>query len=125
MEPLIRNCLPIPQKIYNITKRLKTPQEVEKYFPGFLTFIDFTEQQIFRPVDKRKKKKKKKAYYSVKKKRHAVKNQIMVINHKANYKKERDMIMIFIKRIPITPKNIVNVIDLAYLGVEKDIPEQL
>jgi len=35
MEPLIRNCLPsIPQKIYNITKRLKTPQEVEKYFPG-------------------------------------------------------------------------------------------
>ena len=49
----------------------------------------------------------------------------MVINHKANYKKERDMIMIFIKRIPITPKNIVNVIDLAYLGVEKDIPEQL
>jgi len=35
------------------------------------------------------------------------------------------MIMIFIKKIPITPKNIVNVIDLAYLGVEKDIPEQL
>jgi Helix-turn-helix of DDE superfamily endonuclease len=42
MEPLIRNCLPIPQKIYNITKRLKTPQEVEKYFSGFLSFIDST-----------------------------------------------------------------------------------
>jgi Helix-turn-helix of DDE superfamily endonuclease len=43
MEPLIRNCLPIPQKIYNITKRLETPQEVEKYFPaGFLSFIDCT-----------------------------------------------------------------------------------
>ena len=40
MEPIIRNCLPIPQKIYNITRRLKTRQEVEKYFPGFLAFID-------------------------------------------------------------------------------------
>ncbi len=36
IETLIRNCLPIPQKIYNITKRLKTPDEVEQYFPGFL-----------------------------------------------------------------------------------------
>ena len=44
IEPLIRKCVPIPQKIYNITKRLKTPQEVEKYFPGFLSFIDSTEQ---------------------------------------------------------------------------------
>ena len=42
IEKLIRECLPIPQKIYNITKRLKTPQQVEKYFPGFLAFIDCT-----------------------------------------------------------------------------------
>ena len=27
IEKLIRQCLPIPQKIYNITKRLKTPEE--------------------------------------------------------------------------------------------------
>jgi hypothetical protein len=40
---LIRKCVPIPQKIYNITKRLKTPEEVEKYFPGFLAFTDCTE----------------------------------------------------------------------------------
>ena len=52
IEGLIRNCLPIPQKIYNITKRLQTLEEVEQYFPGFLSFIDSTEQQIPRPVDK-------------------------------------------------------------------------
>ena len=40
IERLIRKCLPIPQKIYDITKRLQTPDEVEKYFPGFLAFID-------------------------------------------------------------------------------------
>ncbi len=39
---MVRQCLPIPQKIYNITKRLKTPEEVEKYFPGFMAFIDCT-----------------------------------------------------------------------------------
>ena len=68
IEKLIRQCLPIPQKIYNITKRLKTPEEVEKYFPGFLAFIDSTEQQIPRPIDKKRRKifysgKKKKTYY--------------------------------------------------------------
>ena len=41
IERLIRQCVPIPQKIYNITKRLKTPEEVEKYFPGFLVFHRF------------------------------------------------------------------------------------
>jgi hypothetical protein len=45
IEGPIRSCIPIPQKIYNITKRLKTPaEEVEKYYPGFLAFIDSTEQ---------------------------------------------------------------------------------
>jgi hypothetical protein len=44
IEPLTRNCLPIPEKLYKITKkRLRTPDEVEQYFPaGFLSFIDTT-----------------------------------------------------------------------------------
>ncbi len=95
---MIRPCVPIPQKIYNITKRLKTPaDEVEKYFPGFLAFIDSTEQQIPRPVDKSRRK----MYYSGKKKRHAVKNQLMVNNHrgyilhKIGYKKGRKHDYIF------------------------------
>jgi len=40
---LIRQCIPIPKKIYNITKRLKTAaDEDEKYFPRFMAFIDST-----------------------------------------------------------------------------------
>ncbi len=77
IESLIRKCLPIPQKIYSITKRLKTPNEVEQYFPGFLAFIDSTEQQIPRPIDNRRCK----AYYSGKKKRHTVKTQLVVNSH--------------------------------------------
>ena len=34
IERLVRQCIPIPQKIYNITKRLNTLVEVEKYFQG-------------------------------------------------------------------------------------------
>jgi hypothetical protein len=49
---MVKQCVPIPQKIYKITKRLKTSEEVEKYFPGFLAFIDCTELQIPRPEDK-------------------------------------------------------------------------
>jgi hypothetical protein len=63
---MVRQCVPIPQKIYNITKRLKTPEEVEQYFPGLMAFIDCTEQQIPRPIDKDRRK----MYYSDKKKRH-------------------------------------------------------
>ena len=33
IERLVRQCIPIPQKIYSITKRLKTPEEVGKIFP--------------------------------------------------------------------------------------------
>ena len=70
IEGLVRKCLPIPQKIYRITKRLQTPEEIEQYFPaGFLAFIDCTEQQIPRPVDKRRRD----SYYSGKKKRHTIK----------------------------------------------------
>ena len=57
IEPLIGKCVPIPQKIYKVTKRLRTPEEVEQYFPGFIAFIDCTEQQIqSRPNNKRRKR---------------------------------------------------------------------
>jgi DDE superfamily endonuclease/Helix-turn-helix of DDE superfamily endonuclease len=127
IESLVRQCLPIPQKIYNITKRLKTPDEVEKYFPGFLAFIDSTEHQIPRPKNNRKRK----AYYSGKKKRHTVKTQIMVNNrgfiiHKSAKKKgKRHDYDIYKENHPATPKQVVNVFDLGYLGIEKDFPEQL
>ncbi len=38
IEGLIRQCVPIPQKIYPITKRLQTLEEVERYFPGLMAF---------------------------------------------------------------------------------------
>ncbi len=128
IESLTRKCVPIPQKIYNITKRLKTTEAVEKYFPDCLAFTDSTEQQIPRPADNRRRK----LYYSGKKKRHTiVKNQIMVNNrgyilHKVAHKKGRKHDYDVYKRNhPVIPKEVVNVFDIGYLGVETDFPEQL
>ena len=129
IEKLIRECVPIPQKIYNLTKRLKTTEEVEQYFPaGFLAFIDCTEQQIPRPVDK----KRRKVYYSGKKKRHtAVKNQFMVNNHgyvihKTNHKRGcRHDYNIYKNNHHVTPKQVVNVVDLRISWHRKGFSEAI
>jgi hypothetical protein len=125
---MVRECIPIPQKTYNIIKRLKTSEEVEKYFLGLMAFIDCTEQQVPRSVDKDRRK----MYYSGKKNVHTVKNQLLVNNrdyilHKtADHKKGRKHdYEVYKKNHPIVPKQVVNVPDLGYLGVEKDYPEQL
>jgi hypothetical protein len=126
IESLVRQCIPIPQKIYNITKRLRTVDEIERYFPGFISFIHSTEQQIPRPVDKRRRD----SYYSGKKKRHTVKTQLMInsqgfIVHKTGYKEgRRHDYDIYKENHPVTPKEVVNVFDLGYLGIEKDFPRQ-
>ena len=70
-------------------------------------------------------------YYSGKRKRHTVKTQLMVNNqgliiHKTGHKKgHRHDYDIYKKNHPVTPKRVVSVFDLGYLGVEKDFPEQI
>ena len=98
IEELVRQCVPIPQKTYNITKRLQTPEEVEQYFPGFLAFIDSTEQQIPRPTDKIEER------HTILEKRKDILSRIslwltiMVISFiKQIIRKDKDMTMIFIK----------------------------
>jgi DDE superfamily endonuclease len=94
-----------------------------------MAFTDCTEQQIPRPIDKNRRK----IFYSGKKKRHTiVKNQITVNNrgyilHKVGYKKGRKHdYNVYKNNHPIViPKDILNVVDLGYLGVETDFPEQL
>jgi hypothetical protein len=51
--------------MHKTSKRLRTPEEVEKHFPGFIAFTDCTEQQMPRPENKRRRR----MYYSGKKKR--------------------------------------------------------
>ncbi len=111
-------------------KEIKNARGGRETFSRFLAFIDSTEQQIPRPVDKRSMK----IYYSLgKEKRYTAKNQIMVNNygyiiHKADHRKGKRYDYVFKKyknNHPTTPKQVVNVVDLGYIGIEKDSSEQL
>lgn len=125
IEPLVKRCIPLPERLYNITRRLRTVEEVKKYFPEFKAFIDVTEQEIQRPKDKNKKRN----YYSGKKKKHTVKTQYMVnkegkILHKSRHHKKgrQHDYTVYKDEQPQTPSQVENVLDLGYLGCEKDFP---
>lgn len=125
LEPLVKQCIPLPKKLYKRTRRLRTIEEVETYFPGLKAFIDSTEQEIPRP----KNKKKRKQYYSGKKKKHTVKNQYMVNNqglvlHKTDHDKgRRHDYDVYKYNHPVTPAQVENVVDLGYLGIQNDFPK--
>jgi hypothetical protein len=124
IEPLVKRCIPLPKKLYKRTRRLRTIDEVEEYFPGFKTFIDSSEQEIPRPENKRKRK----SYYSGKKKKHTIKTQYMVnsegtILHKTGHDRGRiHDYEIFKNKHPTTPLQVENVFDLGYMGVKNDFP---
>ena len=126
IEPIVKSCIPLPQKLYNITRRLRTVEEVELYFPGLKAFVDSTEQEIQRP----KNKKKQKEYYSGKKKKHTVKIQYMVnkegkILHKSNQhtKGRKHDYSVYKDEHPTTPPQVKNYYDLGYYGIENDFPD--
>lgn len=117
IERLIRRCLPIPQKLYEVTKRLKTKEEVEKYFPGFMAFTDCTEQPIPRP----KNRMKRKLYYSGKKKKHTVKNLytanqkgLLIYKTKHKQRGRKHDYRIYKKNHPDLPKDVMNMYILAF-----------
>jgi hypothetical protein len=124
LEPLIKRCIPLPKKLYKRTRRLRTIDEVEDYFPGFKAFIDSSEQEIPRPKNKRRRK----SYYSGKKKKHTIKTQYMVnsegtILHKTGHDRGRiHDYEVYKNKHPITPPQVENVLDLGYLGVKNDFP---
>ena len=56
LEPLIKLCVPLPKKLYKRTRRLRTIDEVEEYFPGLKAFIDSAEQDSKAEEQEKEKK---------------------------------------------------------------------
>ena len=124
LESLVKDCIPIPEKVYERAKRATTPEEVEEYFPGFKAFIDATEQEIPRP----KRKAKRVSHYSGKKKRHTVKTQLTVnknglVIHRTNHARgRRNDYAIFKRNHPELPEGVRPGVDLGYNGIQNDFP---
>ena len=69
IAPVVRQCIPIPAKIHDRTKRVSTLEELEEIFPRLRCLIDASEQQVQRP----KRKDMEKSHYSGKAGRHTAK----------------------------------------------------
>lgn len=125
LEPLVKKCIPLPEKIYKKVKRLSTIEELQEFFPELKVIVDATEQEIPRPKNKRRRK----SHYSGKKKRHTVKTQFVVnkkglIIHKTKhrYGSEHDY-TIYKRENPSIPPNVEQLNDLGYQGIKKDFPK--
>lgn len=125
LEPLIKRCIPLPEKVYKRTKRIGTLEELLEYYPEMKAFIDATEQEIPRPKDK----KKRKSHYSGKKKRHTVKTQVTtnrkgVIIHKTKHVegKKHDYTL-YKETQPSIPPDVEVDMDSGYQGIQKDFPD--
>jgi len=126
IEPVIKNCIPIPEKMTKRTKRIGTIEELLELFPEMKAFLDATEQEIPRPKNKRRRKN----YYSGKKKKHTVKTQIMVnkkglILHKTKHRngKQHDYDLFKKTGPPPLPPEVELGVDLGYFGIKKDYPD--
>jgi transposase len=124
LEPLAKEVLPLPKKLHQKARRLRTLDEVEALFPGFKAFLDATEQEIPRPKDKGKRR----THYSGKKKKHTVKTQITVnreglIVHKTPHARgSRHDYALFKWRHPRLPDDVRLGVDLGYDGIQNDYP---
>lgn len=126
VEPVIKACIPIPEKMAKKTRRIGKMEELLELFPEMKCFIDATEQEIPRPKNKRRRKN----YYSGKKKRHTVKTQILVnkkgqILHKTKHRngKQHDYDMFKKTGPPDIPPDVEVGVDRGYQGIEKDFPD--
>lgn len=126
VEPVIKACIPIPEKMTKKTRRIRNMDELLELFPEMKCFIDATEQEIPRPKNKRRRKN----YYSGKKKRHTVKTQILVnkkgiILHKTKHRngKQHDYDMFKKTGPPDIPPDVEVGVDRGYQGIKKDFPQ--
>lgn len=125
LEPLVKQCIPLPEKMKERTKKISTLKELFKYYPDLKEFVDTTEQEIPRP----KNKKKRKRYYSGKKKRHAVKTQIavnkkgIILDSSPHSEGKKHDYAMFKEHPPDVPEDVELGGDLGYEGMKKDFPD--
>jgi hypothetical protein len=117
--------LPIPQKLYNVIKRLKTKEEVEDYFPGFLAFTDSTEQLTHSKTSKEQGRKENYTTLERKRSTRSVKNLytdnqkgLLIYKTKRRQRGRRHDYRIYKKNHPDLPKDVMSMYDLGFFWVK-------
>ena len=71
MIPIIRECLPVPQKLYWQARKAATVEELNELFPGLVALTDASGQPVQQPM----RADMEESHYSAKAKTHTVKVQ--------------------------------------------------
>ena len=71
LEPVVRECIPIPEKMHAAVSKAQSIEDLEALIPGLAVLVDVSEQPIYRPQDDETQKE----HYSGKAKRHTMKTQ--------------------------------------------------
>ncbi len=140
LEPSIRQCVPLPSKIYFDIKATRTLDDLEEIIPGMTALIDASEQQIQRPG----RKDMERSHYSGKAHRHTSKVQYTsatdgLILHKTRHSPGRiHDFTVFKKKHPTFPENLPckdggkdkkrtkvrELLDSGYQGINKEFPDR-
>ena len=137
LEPVVRECTPIPEKMHAAANKAKSIEELEALIPGLAALVDVSEQQICRPQDDEAQKK----HHSGKAKRHTKKTQYVttydgvILQTSTAVEGSRHDFAIFKESVPALPGNLPHeqgiepdrqclrhlryIADSAYAGMEK------
>ena len=108
MIPIIRECLPVPQKLYWQARKAATVEELNELFPGLVALTDASEQPVQQPM----RADMEESHYSAKAKTHTVKVQYTtsfdgpVIHETAHSPGRRHDFKVYKMKHPTFPDNL-------------------
>ena len=141
MIPIIRECLPVPQRLYWQARKAATVEELNELFPGLVALTDASGQPVQQPM----RADMEESHYSAKAKTHTVKVQYttsfdgLVVHETAHSPGRRHDFKVYKMKHPTFPDNLPcgnaenagrfdrNCLrhygDTAYIAMRKVVPE--
>ena len=108
MIPIIRECLPVPQKLYWQARKAATVEGLNELFPGLVALTDASEQPVQQPM----RADMEESHYSAKAKTHTVKVQYtpsfggLVVHKTAHSPGRRHDFKVYKMKHPTFPDNL-------------------
>ena len=137
LEPVVRTCIPIPEKMHEAASKAKSMEDLEAMIPGLAVLVDVSEQPIYRPKDDETQRK----HYSGKAKKHTMKTQYataydgLILQTSTAVEGSKHDFAVFKECVPTFPEDLPReqgptldrkcleyikyIVDSAYTGIDK------
>ena len=137
LEPVVRMCIPIPEKMHEAASKAKSMEDLEAMIPGLAVLVDVSEQPIYRPKDDETQRK----HYSGKAKKHTMKTRYatahdgLILQTSTAVEGSKHDFAVFKESVPTFPEDLPReqgptldrkcleyikyIVDSAYTGIDK------